>query len=93
MEPLPPASSGKGIENGDDPRSRGDNSNRDRKNPLQRLRTFIRQILAELRKVVWPDRRTVRVYSTVVLIFVVIMVLFVFGLDTLFSNIVRWVFG
>lgn len=43
--------------------------------------TFYRQVVAELRKVVWPTRPQVVNYFFVVLVFVLIMMAFVAGLD------------
>jgi len=54
---------------------------------------FYRQVVAELRKVVWPDRPTVVNYFIVVAIFVVIMMAIVSGLDLGFSKIMFKVFG
>jgi len=54
---------------------------------------FYRQVVAELRKVIWPSRSEMVTYTTVVMIFVVIMVAFVFGLDYAFQKGVMTVFG
>jgi len=48
--------------------------------------TFYRQVVAELRKVVWPTRPQVVNYFFVVLVFVLIMMAFVAGLDFLFGK-------
>ncbi|WP_229679698.1 preprotein translocase subunit SecE [Agrococcus terreus] len=55
--------------------------------------TFLREVLVELRKVVTPTRRELIRYTLVVLVFVVIMMLLVSGLDLLFGSFVGWVFG
>ncbi len=54
---------------------------------------FYRQVVAELRKVIWPTRNELVTYTTVSLIFVVIVVGIVFGLDNLFSWLVLKLFG
>lgn len=54
---------------------------------------FIAQILDELRKVVRPTREELTTYTTVVIVFVSVVMLIVFGLDTLFKAIVAWAFG
>jgi preprotein translocase subunit SecE len=54
---------------------------------------FYRQVVAELRKVIWPTRRDLITYTTVVLVFVLIMVGIVFGLDALFTKGVVTIFG
>jgi len=52
-----------------------------------------REVVAELRKVIWPTRRELIGYSTVVLAFVTAMVLLVAGLDFVFTKAVLAVFG
>ncbi|MEV0059014.1 preprotein translocase subunit SecE [Nocardia sp. NPDC050718] len=62
-------------------------------NPFKRLIKFLREVIAELRKVIWPNRKQMVTYTTVVLVFVVFMVAFIFGLDTAFIKGVDWLFG
>ncbi|MEU6038956.1 MULTISPECIES: preprotein translocase subunit SecE [Actinomadura] len=54
---------------------------------------FVRQVVAELRKVIWPTRRELITYTTVSLVFVLIMLAIVSGLDWLLQRGVFWVFG
>ena len=54
---------------------------------------FIRQVIAELRKVIWPTRRELRTYTIVALTFVLVMVVIVTSLDYLFTKLVFWAFG
>lgn len=54
---------------------------------------FYRQVVNELRKVIWPTRKDLITYTTVVLVFVVIMVGIVYGLDVLLGEGVLRVFG
>jgi preprotein translocase subunit SecE len=42
---------------------------------------FIREVRGELRKVAWPTKQEVKVYSAVVLVTVILFTLLVFGLD------------
>lgn len=65
----------------------------ERKNPFARIALFIRQVFAELRKVVTPTRRELFSFTGVVLVFVLIMMGLVWGLDQLFSWLVTWAFG
>jgi preprotein translocase subunit SecE len=60
---------------------------------LRRVVTFYKQVVAELRKVIWPTRRELLTYTTVVLVFVVVMVAVVSLYDFLFSQGVLKVFG
>ena len=55
--------------------------------------TFYRQVVAELRKVIWPGRRELITYTTVVIVFVAFVVALVAGLDLLFAQGVIAVFG
>jgi preprotein translocase subunit SecE len=55
--------------------------------------TFYRQVLAELRKVVWPTRRQLITYFWVVLVFVVAMIGIVSALDYVFGSLMFQVFG
>ncbi|MGY1602771.1 preprotein translocase subunit SecE [Geodermatophilus sp. SYSU D00815] len=57
------------------------------------LRRFLREVVAELRKVIWPGRRELITYTTVVIIFVAFIVALVAGLDLLFAQGVLAVFG
>nr|WP_202549054.1 preprotein translocase subunit SecE [Streptomyces sp. SID8352] len=66
---------------------------RAKKGPLKRLALFYRQIIAELRKVVWPTRNQLTTYTTVVIIFVVIMIGLVTVIDYGFSHAVKYIFG
>ncbi|MBQ0986205.1 preprotein translocase subunit SecE [Streptomyces sp. F63] len=66
---------------------------RGKKGPLGRLALFYRQIVAELRKVVWPTRNQLTTYTTVVIIFVVIMIALVTVIDFGFAEAVKYVFG
>ena len=54
---------------------------------------FVRESISELRKVLWPSRNELVTYSIVVIIFVVIMVSIVAGLDVGFAKLVLEVFG
>lgn len=54
---------------------------------------FIRQVMAELKKVVTPTRKELFSFTVVVLVFVIIMMTIVWGLDQLFGWIVLYVFG
>ncbi|MDQ6657365.1 MAG: preprotein translocase subunit SecE [Actinomycetota bacterium] len=65
----------------------------DKENVFARLLRFLREVVAELRKVIWPGRNQMVVYTTVVIIFVVFMVALVYGLDVGFAKLVLAVFG
>jgi preprotein translocase subunit SecE len=54
---------------------------------------FLREVVAELRKVIWPGRRELITYTTVVIVFVAFIVALVAGLDLGFAKAVVAVFG
>jgi preprotein translocase subunit SecE len=58
-----------------------------------RIALFIRQVFAELRKVVTPTRQELVKFTGVVLGFVVVMMAIVYGLDLLFVWLTTIVFG
>ena len=70
---------------------------RDKPGPAKRDRTspalFLRQIMSELRKVIWPTRRELRTYTIVALVFILVMVVIITSLDYAFTKLVFWAFG
>jgi preprotein translocase subunit SecE len=58
-----------------------------------RISTYNRQVVAELRKVLWPTRNELVTYTIVSIAFVAAMVAFVGLLDYLFTKLVFHVFG
>lgn len=54
---------------------------------------FLRQVVAELRKVVRPTRDELVAYTSVVLVFVLAVMLYVGILDFGFGRLVLWAFG
>jgi preprotein translocase subunit SecE len=58
-----------------------------------RLIRFLREVISELSKVIWPSRRELVVYTAVVLVFVSFMVAFVALLDMGLGRAVLAVFG
>jgi preprotein translocase subunit SecE len=65
----------------------------DRPNIFARFVNFFREVVAELRKVIWPTRKELLTYTAVVVVFVSLMLAIVFGLDWVFAKGVLWVFG
>jgi preprotein translocase subunit SecE len=58
-----------------------------------KLARFLREVVAELRKVIWPTRNQLVTYTIVVLVFVSFMVALVWLLDLAFAQGVQYVFG
>lgn len=64
-----------------------------KRGPFGRFSLFIKQVVAELRKVVTPTRKELLSYTGVVLVFVVIVMALVYAMDWVFALAVTWVFG
>lgn len=60
---------------------------------FSRIALFIRQVLAELKKVVRPTRNELFTYFGVVIVFVLAVMLYIGLLDLGFGQIITWVFG
>ncbi|MEV0948091.1 preprotein translocase subunit SecE [Rhodococcus sp. NPDC049939] len=72
-------------------KDRADKPRRD--NIFKRLRRFFREVIAELRKVIWPNRKQMITYTSVVLVFLVFMVTLIGVLDIAVIRGVTWLFG
>lgn len=55
--------------------------------------TFYRQVVAELRKVVYPTQEQLVTYFIVVMVFVIVMMAIVSGLDIGFGKLAFQIFG
>ncbi|HEV8653721.1 MAG TPA: preprotein translocase subunit SecE [Actinomycetes bacterium] len=64
-----------------------------RRSRLSGMTSFGSEVVAELRKVNWPDRRTVLSYTVVVLVAVTAITAVIFGMDTLFGKAVIAIFS
>jgi preprotein translocase subunit SecE len=58
-----------------------------------RVGLYYRQILSELKKVVWPTRNMLTTYTAVVLVFVSFVIAVVSVIDLVLTKVVFWVFG
>lgn len=63
------------------------------RNPFVFVLTYLKQVVGELRKVIWPNRKQMVTYTAVVLAFLVFMVALVAGADFAFARLVMLVFG
>ena len=68
-----------------------------KRGPLRRLvayvRNFVREVVAELQKVIWPTRKELLTYTAVVVVFVSLLMAIVAGLDVGFARVMFIVFG
>ncbi|GIF19482.1 preprotein translocase subunit SecE [Actinoplanes tereljensis] len=58
-----------------------------------RIGGFFREVVSELRKVIWPTRKELLTYTTIVVVFVTIMTAIVAVLDYGFGKGILWAFG
>ena len=58
-----------------------------------RLALFLRQVVAELRKVIWPTRKELVTYTIVVIVFVAVMAAIVAAYDFVITRGVLLIFG
>jgi|HubBroStandDraft_1064217.scaffolds.fasta_scaffold11382_4 preprotein translocase subunit SecE len=54
---------------------------------------FLREVRSELRKVIWPTRKELVTYTTVAVIFIMVMVGIVTSIDTGLADLVFKIFG
>jgi preprotein translocase subunit SecE len=62
-------------------------------NPFVFVFNYLKQVVAELRKVIWPNRKQMASYTSVVLVFLVFMVTFIGLVDLGLAKLVLLVFG
>jgi len=58
-----------------------------------RIGGFFREVVSELRKVIWPTRKELLTYTTIVIVFVTVMTTIVSLLDLGFGKVILWAFG
>jgi preprotein translocase subunit SecE len=64
-----------------------------RRNPFAFVWTYLAQVVAEMRKVIWPNRKQMVSYTSVVLVFLVFMVALIGVVDVGWAALVRGVFA
>ena len=62
-------------------------------NPVVYVYNYLKQVVAELRKVIWPNRKQMGTYTSVVLAFLVFMVTLIGLVDLGLAKLVLLVFG
>jgi len=74
------------------PKAAGNGSSQSR-GLFARIALFVRQVIAELKKVVRPTRSELITYTSVVLVFVAVIMAFVTVIDLGIGKLTFWVFG
>jgi preprotein translocase subunit SecE len=68
-------------------------ADRPSRNPFKFVWTYLLQVVAELRKVIWPNRKQMVNYTAVVLVFLAFMVALIGLVDLGLAKLVMLVFG
>jgi preprotein translocase subunit SecE len=63
------------------------------RNPVAFVWNYLKQVVAELRKVIWPSRKQMVSYTTVVLVFLAFMVALIGLVDLGLARLITLVFG
>ena len=64
-----------------------------RTNPIAYVLNYLREVIGELRKVIWPNRKQMVTYTMVVLVFLAFMVTLIGLVDLGVAKVVMMVFG
>jgi preprotein translocase subunit SecE len=64
-----------------------------RGNIFARILRYLREVVSEMRKVIWPTRKEMITYAIVVVVFLVFMVALTWALDLGFAHAVLAIFG
>ena len=88
-----PATDAKATKNGDGKKPKAAKKSGPSRNPITFVINYLKQVIAELRKVIWPNRKQMVSYTTVVLIFLAFMVALIGGVDLGLAKLVTLVFG
>jgi preprotein translocase subunit SecE len=89
-----PATDAKATKNGDGKKPKvAKKQSGPSRNPITFVVTYLKQVIAELRKVIWPNRKQMVSYTSVVLVFLVFMVALIGGVDFGLAKLVTLVFG
>jgi len=60
---------------------------------VAKTRTYISEVTDELKKVTWPDWPQLKNATLVILVFIMIVSLIIFGMDQVVSRVLRFIVG
>ena len=60
---------------------------------MRRFQNYIRDVIAELKKVTWPTKEELQGSTVTVIVFSAISAVFVFGVDLVLGKLVQFVLG
>jgi preprotein translocase subunit SecE len=81
------------TKNGEKAKTAKKAADRPSRNPFAFVWNYLKQVVAELRKVIWPNRKQMINYTAVVLVFLAFMVALIGGVDLGIAKLVTLVFG
>ncbi|MDI6602454.1 MAG: preprotein translocase subunit SecE [Thermoanaerobacteraceae bacterium] len=58
---------------------------------IKAIRDFFHDVRAELRKVTWPSRPTVRTYTLGIILIIAVLSLAIFLADSIFALLLAWI--
>ncbi|MCX7739358.1 MAG: preprotein translocase subunit SecE [Hydrogenothermaceae bacterium] len=58
---------------------------------MLRYLNFLKEVYQELKKVVWPSKELVRNATLVVIVFTLLVAIYLWGLDLLFSKLITFI--
>jgi preprotein translocase subunit SecE len=95
VEDAAPETESKSSKNGDGKKKpkAAKKSDGPSRNPIMFVVNYLKQVVAELRKVIWPNRKQMVSYTSVVLVFLAFMVALIGGVDLGLAKLVTLVFG
>ena len=88
-----PATDGGSVKNGDAKSSKTAKKPGPSRNPFTYVWNYLAQVVAELRKVIWPNRKQMVSYTSVVLVFLAFMVALIGGVDLGLAKLVTFIFA
>ena len=60
-----------------------------KKSFFSRMKKFFKETKSELKKVTWPDKKTVKKNTGIVIVFIILVAIFLFICDSAFSALSR----
>ncbi len=54
---------------------------------------FVRQVKQEVSKITWPSRAETMQGTIAVIVICLILAAFLFAVDSVFANVIRWIIG
>ncbi len=77
----------------DEPKAKKKAAKGSTRNPFLFVWNYLGQVVAELRKVIWPNRKQMVSYTSVVLVFLAFMTALISGVDLGLAKLVLLIFG